>query len=35
MAFPDLTDIRARVRSLMNEDSNSTFLTDAILNRLS
>jgi len=33
MAFPDLTDIRARVRSLMNEDSNSTFLTDAILNR--
>lgn len=33
MAFPDLTDIRARVRSLMDEDSNSTFLTDAILNR--
>jgi hypothetical protein len=34
MAFPDLTDIRTRVRSLMNEDSNSTFLTDTILNRM-
>lgn len=33
MAFPDLVDIRNRVRSLMNEDSNSMFLTDAILNR--
>ncbi len=33
MAFPDLADIRDRVRSLMNEDSNSTFLPDAVLNR--
>lgn len=33
MAFPDLKDIRDRVRSLMNEDSNSSFLPDAILNR--
>lgn len=33
MAFPDLTDIRGRVRTLANESSTSTFLSDAILNR--
>lgn len=33
MAFPDLTDIRSRVRSLVNESSSSTFLPDTVLNR--
>ena len=33
MSFPDLSDIRNRVRSLMDEDSNSIFLTDSVLNR--
>ena len=33
MAYPDLSDLRTRVRTLVNESSSSTFLTDTILNR--
>jgi len=33
MAFPDLSDIRTRIRAVVNESSTSTFLTAAILNR--
>ena len=32
-AWPDLSVIRSRVRSLINEPSTSIFLTDAVLNR--
>ncbi len=33
MAYPDLSDLRTRVRAVVNEDSASTFLPNAVLNR--
>jgi len=33
MAYPDLSDLRTRVLTITNEDSNSMVLTSAVLNR--